>query len=444
MILTKTQIQLQVTGQPKGTTCTWQTSNDLVLSSLGNGEFQGQSAGTAVATVTCGSIYTDTAVIQVNSSTPSGPIVITKGGTYSGVWNSNSPTVPAISIATDQPVTIENSVITSKGDLIDVTGVSTGANVTIQNVTGTALDPGVAGLQRGKFVNAKLIASLVVENCTMSGVSYGVNGSASTVSTLKIDYNVATNMEDRASDGNGGLTTARPSLGHFVILGNIVAPNGADIGWNQVINTIGHTSNEDVVNIYKSVGSANATITAHDNYFEGYSTAAGSSYNGTGLITDGNATAPYTAYVLFQNNEMVHMAGSGVAIAVGHDITVKGNRVVSCGVDAYGNWFAMPYADGVYLWNFYGVPQSNFYNLTIKTTAGGIIRPTSANTPMTADSWINTPDTNASDSIGLKSFNDPCLVNGVLNPQAENNERNYWAAKKASAGVLLGDQHQQY
>jgi len=431
---------LAITGQPENTECSWQTSNDAILSALGNGAFQGQSAGSATATASCGSSQAS-ASVQVTPPLVLGPTVITMGGTYSGVWNNTNPNVAAITITTDQPVIIQNSVITSKGDLIDVSGVKSGANVTIQNVTGTALDPGIAGNQRGEFVKAQLISSLIVENCTITGVSFGVNVSASTVSTVKVLYNIASQMEDRASDGNGGLTTDRPNAGHFVILGNIMAPNGAEIGWNQVIDTIGGSSTEDVVNIYKSQGAPGAPIWAHDNYFEGYSSATTPQYNGTGLVTDGNSSPPYTAYVLFENNEMVHAAGSGVAIAIGHDISLQGNRVVSCGIDSQGNWYAMPYAIATYVWNLYGVPQSDFYNLSVQSTTGGLVRPSPTNTPMVADIWVNTSDINASDSISNQNFTDPCFVNGSLNLQAEDIERAYWAAKRLAAGVVLGDQH---
>ena len=69
---------------------------------------------------------------------------------------------------------IQDSVITSRGALIRISGVKTGANVTIGNVTGTALDPEVTGVERGAFVFAQNVASLVIKNCTMTGVSFGV------------------------------------------------------------------------------------------------------------------------------------------------------------------------------------------------------------------------------------------------------------------------------
>ena len=91
----------------------------------------------------------------------------------------------------------------------------------------------------------------------------------STVSTIQILNNIAVNLEDRASDGQGGLLPIEPEAGHFIILNSIVAPAGAEIAWNQVMQTIGQSSTTDVINLYRSQGSAGHPIWVHDNYIEG-------------------------------------------------------------------------------------------------------------------------------------------------------------------------------
>ncbi|MFC4456243.1 NPCBM/NEW2 domain-containing protein, partial [Deinococcus sonorensis] len=50
--------------------------------------------------------------------TVSGPLVITKGGTYTGNWQSNDPSVPVITIKTSEPVIIENSTLRGRGNLV--------------------------------------------------------------------------------------------------------------------------------------------------------------------------------------------------------------------------------------------------------------------------------------------------------------------------------------
>lgn len=374
------------------------------------------------------------------SSVPSatGPLVITKGGSYSGTWTSNDPHTPAVSINTNEPVTLHDSVLTGRGDLVDINGTGTGANVTITNVTGTALDPNVAGMQRGAFVSANGIASLDVENTSMVGVSFGIKVLSSTVSRLKILQNVGSNLEDRASDGAGGLESTRPNLGHFIYLYEVSAPAGAEIGWNQFVNTIGSSSTEDVINLFKSQGAEGFPLQVHDNYMEGYSSTTTASYTGSGLITDGDSSAPVTAFVEFTANQIVHTAGSGIAIAAGHDIVAKNNRVVSCGVNAAGKWFAMPFVNAVNVWNYYKAPQ--FDNITVEGTGGGMLRPSASGQPLEVDLWAQTSDLDATDSVANNAFTDPCIVNGQISRGAEDAERAAWTAKLAAAAITPGNQ----
>jgi plastocyanin len=437
-------IQFALSGQASDATCTWTSSSAAILALIGDQEFQGQQVGNATVSVVCGTQSVQAIVsVIAQVAAASGPITITSGGTYSGTWNSDDPSTPAVTIATDAPVTLEDSVLTSRGGLIRVSGVSTGANVTIDNVSGTALDPQVAGVQRGIFVFATKINSLIVKNCTMTGVSFGVNATTSTVSTIQILNNMAVNLDDRPSDGQGGLLAKEPDPGHFIFLNAIVAPSGAEIAWNQVMQTIGQSSTTDVINLYRSQGSAGHPLWVHDNYIEGDSSPVNpTAFSGVGIIADGSETAPVTAFALFENNEIVHTAGSGVSIDNGHDITATGNRVVSCGQDSAGNWFAVPFANAVSIWDSYGLGPSLFYNNTITDSAGGLVRPNSTGGPMAADSWGSALSMSyPGNSIGSNEFTNPCLANGQLNLAAEDAERAYWAAKVAAASEQIGDQH---
>lgn len=438
-------IQFVLTGQATAASCTWTTSSPAILSLVGDEEFQGQQVGTATVSVTCGG-QTAQALVSVTPQASSGPIQITSGGTYTGNWTSNDPATAAVTIATDEPVTIQDSTIASRGNLIYLTGITTGANVTIDNVTGTALDPGVAGAQRGQFVNGTRINSLIVKNCTMTGVSFGINLVGATVSNLQILNNQGVNLEDRASDGQGGLEETEPYFGHFIILNGIVAAQGAEIAWNQLVQTMGQSSTTDVINIYRSQGSAGHPIWVHDNYLEGSSSpATPTNFNGAAIIADGAKTAPVTAFALFENNEIVHTAGTGVAIANGHDITATGNRVVSCGRDAAGNWYSNQFVVGSYIWDAYSSGPSLYYNNTITSSAGGLVRPDGYGNPVAADFWGSTAAmTYPGDAQSGNDFTDPCLqgvANGQVNLSAEDAERAYWAAKVAAAQQQIGDQH---
>jgi hypothetical protein len=372
---------------------------------------------------------------------PAGPIQITGGGVYSGNWTSNDPKVAAVSIHTDAPVVIRNSVIGGRGNLIQISGVKTGANVTVENVVGAALDPGVSGRGRESFVEAIGFNSLVVRNCTIRGTGFGVRAVGASPSTLIIANNLALNLEDRASDGNGGVLPVRPWMGHFVILHRVNAPNGADIGWNQIVQTMGQTSTEDAINIYESQGSKAHPIWVHDNYIEGTSSAIpGRDYTGTALITDGDSgpNAVPTAYVIFDNNVIVQTSGSGIGIAYGHDITARANRVVSCGRDSSGKQYAWG-ASAAFILNYYKSPQ--FYNNTIIGTTGGMVGPGPNNKPTAYNEFVGTsgkPD--PSNFIRGSRFTDPCLSGGGLNLHAEDIERKRWVAKVAAAHELIGDQ----
>ena len=378
-------------------------------------------------------------MVVVSPKVTSGPIVITKGGTYSGNWVSSDPSVPAVMITTDDPVTVQNSQVSGPGNLISIVG-KIGANVTIKNVTGTALDPRIAGKQRGAFVTAAIVNSLVVKQCTIIGAKFGVKAFNSTPQVLRVLNNVATNLEDRASDGNGGFETARPELGHFVLFHQIVANQGAEVGWNQVLQTIGQSSIEDVINIYKSQGVAGNQIRVHDNYLQGYSSSTTPRYTGNGLIADGDASSLVTAYVLFQSNQMVHTAGGGIGIGNGHNITARNNRVVSCGQDANGVWYAMPTATAIAIWNYYKAP--NFYSNVITSTGGGMVVPVAQGTFAASNTFTNAVDTqDTSNSIAGNHFTDPCMVKGAINLAAETAEWSSWQTKLQTNGEILGDQH---
>ena len=373
------------------------------------------------------------------ASGPAGPIEITHGGVYSGNWTSNDARVAAVTIRTDEDVVLQNATVSGRGNVIAVTGGKNGAHVTIRNVTGTALDAGVSGAARGAFLLAQQVAALTVDHCTMTGMAFGIKASVSTPSVLRITNNRAVNLEDRASDGHGGLLPTRPVLGHFILLNHVVAAGGAEIAWNEAVQTMGSTSTEDAINIYESSGSKDHPIRVHDNYLEGQSTAVpGKSYTGTALIADGSAAANAapTAWVVFENNQVVATAGTAVGIAYGHDVTARNNRVVSCGVDAAGHRYAWG-ANAVVLWNYYKVP--GFYNNTITGTTGGMAAPAHGGGMHAANAWMNregNPD--ASNSIGKNSFTDPCLVNGKVDLGAEDAERARWKAKLAAAGQRVG------
>ena len=116
--------------------------------------------------------YVDTRAI-VPENDPSegpaytGPLVITRGGTYQGNWQSFDPEVAALTIKTSERVVIENSFLRGRGNLIRGFNV----NLTVRNTTGYGLNPLTNGSFPGRFLSVEDVLNLVVENNNLFGTS---------------------------------------------------------------------------------------------------------------------------------------------------------------------------------------------------------------------------------------------------------------------------------
>jgi hypothetical protein len=429
-------------GQIPASQCTWTAGTSAILASKGNGEFVGTGVGSSSVTATCNGMSASSSVLVSPISNPMA-ITITSGGTYSGTWSSIDPEVPAVTIRTNERVALQNSSLTSRGDLIIIYGRDSGANVTIDNVTGTALDPGVAGRAKGKFVGSEDMASLSVTHCTMHNVSFGVYVSASThLELLTIKDNVADNIDDRKSDGKGGYLLNQRVLGHFIQLGGVSALNGGELSWNQLINFDGEASIEDLLSFYGSRGTANKNIKIHDNYLEGaIATGQTTPYTGTGIQTDGDFDDPSIATGFLQvfNNTVVHLAGSGISIGAGHDISMTGNRIVSCGKDTAGNWITQQGSTALSMLNYYHTNQ--YFNNSMTNNSGGLVTPDESGKPIPGDSWVPSTSESFHNVVSSNVFEQPCLANSDINLNAELAERARWVKAAAQAGERLGDQH---
>ncbi len=427
-------------------TCTWTSSDTNVLTPSSGSTFTAVAEGAATVLASCGDT-SGVASVSVTSINSTKGYTITAGGTYSGNFRSDDPNVPAVTINTNQPVILQNSTIFSRGDLIHIMGVglstALGSKVTVRNVTGIALDPGTAGLYRGAFIRNEEAASISVTNTTMTGVSFGIYLAPSTVSSITIDNNLAYNIEDRPSDGHGGLVASRAMKGHFIQFNNVVAPKGAEIAWNQVIDTPGQASVEDVIDMFDSYGgSLAAAINIHDNYLQGIFSTGSTVYTGDGITMEGDSPllAKTTGFVRVANNQIVMTANAGMAIAYGHDIAMVDNRIVSCGIDASGKRYGGPSGNAVDLWNATG--SSVFFNNSVTGTTGGLVRPTATGQPMISDLWQPGASSANNDTAEGNDFDDPCWTGGqVLSNSAELTERVNWDHKLQQAGQVLGDTH---
>jgi hypothetical protein len=392
-------------------------------------------------TATCDDKSASASALVTSASNPSA-IRITSGGTYSGNWASKDLLVPAVAIITNEPVTIKNSTVTGPGDLVVIYGSHGGADVTIDNVTGTASDPGVAGRAKGKFVDAQTVSRLSVTHCTMHKVSFGVYVVASTLRSMAIKDNVADELDDRKSDGYGGYLLNQRTLGHFIQLNGVSLPNGGEIAWNQVINTDETASTEDILSFFESHASLDKLLLVHDNYLEGaFATGQTTTYTGGGIQFDGDSSdlSTATGFMKIYDNSVVHTAGFGISIGAGHDITVTRNRIVSCGKDRTGKWIARPDSAALGMWNYYQTTQ--YFNNYMADNSGGLVRPDTHGNPVSGDIEAPSVSTKLNNVIGKNSFEQPCLDNARVTLAAESEERTRWLASVSAAGESIGDQH---
>ncbi|WP_235336350.1 glycosyl hydrolase [Pontibacter korlensis] len=258
-----------------------------------------------------------------------GPLIITKGGTYSGNWESKDSDVAAVDVRTKEPVIIENSKIRGAGFLIRSQGY--GANITVRNTEGYGLRPTpyTDYMKPRRFLAVDVFSNVVVEHCYMeetAGIYLGVEytGNGSPEQTIKIRYNKALNINGQVYSGKD-----RVQFVQFNYRGEV--PH-AEIAWNEVINQPGVSAVEDNINIYNSRGTPQSPIRIHNNYIQGafpYPLHL-EEYSGGGIIADspGTDSLRATAYVKVYENHLVGLGNYCLGIAGGNNIEMHHNRAV--------------------------------------------------------------------------------------------------------------------
>jgi hypothetical protein len=384
------------------------------------------------------------------------PIVITRGGTYTGNWESNDPKIAAVTISTDQPVTIANSHIRGKSTLILTN--SDHVKLTVRDTYGYGLNPDVYGQTPGLFLDAEEIDRLDVEHNYMEGTSgmflLHYRGNGTTADTIKVLDNKALNIDGRKSDGRGGFldfnTRTRISdgftedgfeLAHFLLLNNVWNVPGAEVAWNQVINEPGKSRVEENINIYLSSGTASSPLKIHDNYIRGaYTVKPGQgdysdgtynydwSYTGGGiLLADGRPSdGPVPAYVRAYNNEVVSTTNQGIAIEAGHDNQFYNNRIVSSGLLPDGTRIAAQNV-GALIWDAVGSGSRFFHNNSGHNNKVGWVNPGNGRRN---DWWVP----NAS------SWTNNVSWPGQITRNTETAEFAFWNNKLKTAKVVVGPQ----
>jgi hypothetical protein len=351
------------------------------------------------------------------------PIVITKGGTYTGNWESRSSSVPAVTIDTQEPVIIENANIRGAGHLI-FTKIGE-ANVTVRNCRGYALTPTVDGRPPGRFVNARKPRRLVIENNYMEGTSgnyvYKFVGSGSGSEVLKIVRNKVRNVSGKHRDG------VNRSIIHFVQFNAVRHLRNAEIAWNELINEPGKTAGEENINMYNSSGVSGDPIRIHNNFIKGAYPVnpMASYYPGGGILCDGKDQGSLaTAYVHAYENVIVSTTNHGMGIAGGNNNRYYNNRVISSGL--FENGVVIPaQGTGVWMRNYHNTPSDTWYNNSISNNYIG---------------WVNLKRSGGRLDLSWACTN--CPNNTALpNPitlETEKNEYRAWQSRCASKGISVG------
>lgn len=314
-------------------------------------------------------------------------IKITEGGTYSGSWdnfgtpagpwypeNPNNPLVrftPAVTIDTPEPVTLDGCNVRGYGDLIFA---HEGSNVTVKNCTGYSYFSNIEGQPKGHFFKSYRAKYVHIHNNYLEGTT-GIrimeypSGERSPDEAVVVRFNVAKNIDGRVAYGADNQPSFENVRDGSIISANFVQLMGVkdvpnvEISWNQVINEPGNSRTEDVINIFNSRGTPASPIRIAANYIKGSYAPVPvpklpdpekDDFSGGGIMCgDGphNNPAEFSAYIDCDWNQVVNASNYGMAIAKGHDIIMRNNRIVSSGMigdkKIYESWL------GAYIWNMY-------------------------------------------------------------------------------------------
>ncbi|GAA4380811.1 hypothetical protein GCM10023186_19690 [Hymenobacter koreensis] len=368
---------------------------------------------------------------QVPNVTFQGPITITQGGTYSGNYRSNDTNVPAIRIATTQPVIIQNSIIASAGDLISG---GSGADLTVRNTQGYGLTPTVDNRHRGRFIamndGRRLTAEYNYMEHTCGIVVYRWTGDGSANQTVTVRYNKAKNIDGRFRNQIGG--TAQEYNGSFIGFNTVQGIANIVVAFNEVINTPNESATGDIINFWNSSGTATSPARVHDNFIKGAYPypATMNSYSGTGITTDGDGSTPATttAFLHAYNNQFVATSNASMNIAAGHDVYYHHNRMVTSALFPDGSPMRAVYA-ATSIFNAYQKPSTVFFNNRVEHNTIGFRNP---------GYTVPFPDRHDLSYGNCTPCTNTTHLPNPITLQTEANEFTLWQQKLQQNGITVG------
>jgi len=276
-----------------------------------------------------------------------------------------NPYAAAIRIDTPSPVVIQKCTLNAKSDHIASTTYGQ-AQLVVSDNKASGVNPGVASQSQGRFIRLLAPRSLTVTNNRIenTGGIY-VNGYGETGHVIGgniiITNNDVLNINGRFSDGAQGYQSTR-ELVQFVQFDKVLAnPNQSiRVSWNQVINQMGASSVEDVINIGSSSGSSAYPIIVSNNYLKGaYPTVLTAGFSGCGIVTDTAPGGLMTHHVSIDSNQIIDTVNCGIGIATGHHISATSNRMIGENRSADGTLIAAANV-GLYMMNTQNLPADLF------------------------------------------------------------------------------------
>lgn len=358
----------------------------------------------------------------------SGPLIITKGGTYTGNWESKDSDVPALDIRTREPVIIENSKIRGAGPLIRSLGYS--ANITVRNTEGYGITPTpYSDYQKPRrFLAVDVFRNIVVENCYMQNTAgiylgHSYEGDGTPQNTVKIRYNKVKNIDGRIYNG-----MAIVQFVQFNYRGEV--PH-IEIAWNEVINEPDSSAVEDNINIYNSRGTSASPIRIHNNYIQGAFPFPSRSekYTGGGIITDspGTDSTMATAYLKVYDNQLVGLGNYCLGIAGGNHIEMYQNRAIVSAKFADNSPYKC-WTGGIWAKDYYKLGST--YNNKMHHNTLGTVGQTGT--------WRN--DILDSTFVAAATFEN-VILEGEITLEMEKKEYQIWLKKLSANSIKLGPQH---
>ena len=371
------------------------------------GHKRGPTTTTLPATTTTGASLPTT---TVGLGPCAAPLTISTGGYHvGGCYESRNPAVPAIEIATAQPVYLDRVLYRHAG--VGIASSVSGVQLTLTNSTEIRLDPGSA--QDGRAIRLQQANLLVVEhNRFVDGDGIYWLGSAASPTVGRVRYNEAFNI--------GRYKNGLSELVQFFQTDNVALP-GLEVAWNHTINVFQQSEVEDNINLYQTTGSSGNPIQVHHNLIDGaFPTTAGGGYTGGGIIA-GDAGGSWTS---IHHNTVVATVNYGVAISGGHDCTLTANRVVGRS-RAHDGTLMTAGNVGFYVWNHATDPLwAN--NTSVDNVSGWL------NGSLARNDWWLPDDANQPNGINNSS------LGGTVDATAEQAERDAWDAARVAAGVTVG------